>query len=182
MVKAPVHGRHHENRGASQRYGYGLRNGTHTTRGGHRIALHRVASRREREISSIEMPRAHKPTIAPSPAGERPCRAVGKRGSLVRRALNLHTSSHSQCLMHLPTSWDDVQGLGRSDRQLLESLTDSGELGSPGPFRLDAANDSIENSRLCLLDRCDRVVDRERCLPLQPFGMVIRAFYASIML
>jgi hypothetical protein len=56
------------------------------------------------------------------------------------------------------------------------------QLGSLSLFRLDAADDSIENSRLCLLDRGDGIVDRERCLPLQPFGMVVRAFDASIML
>ena len=37
----------------------------------------------------------------------------------------------------------------------------SGALGSAGPFRFDAANDSIENGRLSLLDRRDGIVDRE---------------------
>ena len=49
-------------------------------------------------------------------------------------------------------------------------------------FGLDAADDSIEHSRLCLIDRRYGRVDRERCLPLQPLAMVVRAFDASIML
>jgi len=43
-------------------------------------------------------------------------------------------------------------------------------------FSLDTSDNGIENGRLCLFDRGNGEVNRERCLPLHSFGVISARF------
>jgi hypothetical protein len=54
--------------------------------------------------------------------------------------------------------------------------------GFPDLLGLNAAGDSIKDGQICLLNRCDGIIDRKPRLPLKPLGSVFSALDRSLLL